>query len=148
MRTGQGASLSEAGVTRDEVDPGSTHPMEQLRKKVEQIKLRVESPAAKEESGTAETGSLLALRLFHNTVRERVQKNYSFPGSFPSTLQARVRVVVGRDGTKRSVELIQSSGDSRFDSLVCLAAIRNSRLPRVPDPVQGESVTLLLTCSP
>jgi hypothetical protein len=128
--------------------PGSSRPMEQLRKKVEQIHLEVETPAAKGQPGQEESGSLLDLRLFHNAVRERVQQNYKFPGTFPATLHARVRVVVGRDGTKRSVDLIESSGDTRFDTLVCLAAIRNSRLPRVPEALQGDTVTLLLTCSP
>jgi TonB family protein len=127
----------------------TTRPLDRLRNKVEQLKLQVE-PQAPQKAGVSEpeVDSGLGLRLFFNTVRERVQKNYSFPGSFPKTLKARVRVVVARDGTQQSAQIIQSSGDERFDNLVCLAAIRNSRLPRVPDAVEGETVTVTLSCSP
>jgi TonB family protein len=124
-------------------------PIDRLRNKVEQLKLQVE-PQASQKPGITETeqDSGVGLRLFFNTVRERVQKNYSFPGTFPKTLKARVRVVVARDGTQLSAQIIQPSGDDRFDNLVCLAAIRNSRLPRVPETVEGETVTVTLSCSP
>jgi TonB family protein len=123
--------------------------MERLKRKVEQLKLQVEpAPTAQREADQSDPSRLLALRLFHNAVRERVKPNYSFPGTFPPTLKARVRVVVGRDGTQRSAELIESSGNARFDTLVCLAAIRRSRLPPLPDAVEGDTLTLTLTCSP
>ena len=122
--------------------------MDRLRNKVEQLKLQVEPQAPKPGVTEPEEDSGLGLRLFFNAVRERVQKNYSFPGTFPPTLKARVRVVVARDGTQRSAQIIQSSGNVRFDNLVCLAAIRNSKLPPVPDSVEGETVTVTLTCSP
>lgn len=124
-------------------------PMEQLKRKVEQLKLQVEpAPAAQRDSDQSDPQGLLALRLFQNAVRERVKPNYSFPGTFPPALKARVRVVVERDGTQRSAELIESSGNTRFDTLVCLAAIRRSRLPPIPAAVKGDTLTLTLTCSP
>ncbi len=132
-----------------EIPQPAPRPMERLKQKVEQLKLQVEPvPTARSAAGQSDPKSLLALRLFHNTVRERVQSNYSFPGTFPPALKARVRVVVARDGTQRSLELIESSGNTRFDTLVCLAAIRRSHLPPVPASVEGDTVTLTLTCSP
>jgi hypothetical protein len=132
-----------------ELPAPAPRPMERLKSKVEQLKLQVEpAPTARREADQSDSKSLLALRLFHNAVRERVQPNYSFPGTFPPTLKARVRVVLGRDGAQRATELIESSGDSRFDTLVCLAAIRRSRLPPLPAAVEGDTLTLTLTCSP
>ena len=125
-------------------------PLDRLRNKVEQLKLQVETQAPS-KPGTTETTEEdvgLGLRLFYNSIRERVQKNYSFPGTFPPSLKARVRVVIARDGTQRSAQIVQSSGNERFDNLVCLAAIRNSRLPPVPSSVEGDTVTVTLTCSP
>lgn len=128
--------------------PLPAQPLDRLRRKVEQMHLQVEPPVPQAGVPEPDQDSTLGLRLFHNAVRERVQKNYSFPASFPAGLRARVRVVVARDGTQRSTEIVQTSGDERFDKLVCLAAIRNSRLPPVPDSVPGDTVTLTLTCSP
>lgn len=130
-----------------EAPAGPARPMEQLKQRVEQIHLQVES-VPRPDSGEEDQNSVFALRLFHSAVRERVQKNYSFPGTFAPSLKARVRVVVSRDGTQRAADLVQSSGDARFDTLVCLAAIRHSKLPPVPEAVQGDTVTLTLTCSP
>lgn len=129
--------------------PSPAQPLELLKRKVDQMKLQVETPAAP-RPGARETDqdSSMSLRLFHNAVRERVQKNYSFPGTFPPHLRTRVRLVVARDGSERSAEIVQSSGNERFDQLVCLAAIRNSRFPPVPDAVPGDTVTMTLTCSP
>jgi len=129
--------------------PSPAQPLELLKRKVEQMKLQIETPAAPQRGvQEAEPDSLMSLRLFHNAVRERVQKNYSFPGTFPPYLRTRVRLVLARDGTERSAEIVQSSGNERFDRLVCLAAIRNSRFPPVPAAVRGDTVTMTLTCSP
>jgi TonB family protein len=150
------ASAARAPARAPAAEPDGTappaafpaQPLDRLKRKVEQMHLQVEP--APPQAGLAEPGqdSALGLRLFHNAVRERVQKNYSFPAAFAPGLQARVRVVVARDGTQRSAQILQSSGDERFDKLVCLAAIRHSRLPPVPVSVPGDTVTLTLTCSP
>jgi TonB family protein len=119
-----------------------------LKQKVEHMQLQVEPAVQEPGAPQPDADSAPGLRLFFNAVRERVQKNYSFPGTFPPGLRARVRVVVARDGEQRSAQIVQSSGDEQFDKLACLAAIRKSRLPPVPDSVAGDTVTLTLMCSP
>jgi TonB family protein len=126
---------------------------ERLRSKVQSLNLQVESaepaPGARPEAPAEQREqSLISLRLFQNTVRERVKKNYTFPGSFPEDLRARVRVVLERSGKLKTAELVESSGNDRFDKLVCLAAIRNAKYPPVPESVEGDPHTLYLTCSP
>ncbi len=127
---------------------------ERLRSKVQSMNLQVESAEQPAPSGPTEAPteqrerSLINLRLFQYTVRERVKKNYTFPGSFPEDLHARAKVVLERSGRLQSAELVESSGNDRFDKLVCMAAIRNAKYPPVPDGVEGDTHTLYLTCSP
>jgi hypothetical protein len=125
---------------------------ERLRAKVRSLELHVESaetPAmARTPVGEKREKSLVNLRLFQNTVRERVKQNYTFPGAFPEHLRARVKVVLDRQGRLLSADLVQDSGDERFDALVCLNAIRNAKYPPLPDGIEGETHTLFLTCSP
>ena len=80
---------------------------ERLRAKVKNLNLQVESaenPAPTEQSNPDAEKSIVSLRLFQNTVRERVKKNYTFPGTFPEDLRARVRVIIERSGKLRSAE--------------------------------------------
>jgi TonB family protein len=124
---------------------------ERLRAKVRNLNLQVESaePGATSGQPAAERDkSLINLRLFQNTVRERVKKSYTFPGTFSGGLRARVRVVLERSGKLRSVDLVEGSGNDRFDKLVCVAAIRNAKYPPLPDGMEGDTHTLFLTCSP
>jgi TonB family protein len=125
---------------------------ERLRSKVQSMNLQVESaaptPSTRPQAAVESEQSLLSLRLFQNTVRERVKQSYTFPGSFPEDLHARVRVVLERSGRLQAAELVESSGNERFDNLVCLAAIRNAKYPPLPASVEGATHTLFLTCSP
>ena len=77
----------------------------------------------------------LALRLFANRVEEAVKENYSFPGKFDPNLRSIVRVTVSKDGSKENIVLAKSSGDERFDRLVCLAHINATRFPPIPEDV-------------
>jgi TonB family protein len=150
---GTPGSPSRSPAASPPAPPDAPSPEERLRSKVQSMNLQVESaepaPSARPAApGEQREQSLMSLRLFQNTVRERVKKNYTFPGSFSEDLRARVRVVLERSGKLKSAELLESSGNDRFDKLVCLAAIRNANYPPVPASVEGDTHTLFLTCSP
>jgi TonB family protein len=59
-------------------------------------------------------------------------------------------VVLNRDGSVQSAEILDSSGNERFDRLVCLAAVNKATIPPVPRGLEDENDTLTLyfTCSP
>ena len=134
-------------------EPERQSAMERLRSKVRTLDLQVEA-APPERPATAAAPAreqnVLALRLYSNRVREAVKEQYAFPGGFAPGLRTRVRVTLNRDGSVRATEILESSGNDRFDRLVCLAAIRHARIPPVPKAVEGEGDTLRLhfTCSP
>jgi TonB family protein len=134
-------------------EPERQSAMERLRSKVRTLDLQVEA-APPERPATAAAPAreqnVLALRLYSNRVREAVKEQYTFPGSFDASLRARVRVVLNRDGSVRGTELLESSGNERFDRLVCMSAFNNARIPPVPQNIEGEgdTLTLYFTCSP
>ncbi len=147
-QTGQAASPTPAQQEEAAESPPSSS-MQQLREKVQSLNLQVEAtPSRRASTEEAQTQSMISLRLYQNTVRERVQEAYTFPGSFPARLKARVRVIVDRSGKQRSVELIASSGNVRFDRQVCMAAARKAKLPPLPDAVEGDTLALNLICTP
>lgn len=127
-------------------------PMEKLRSKVNRLDLQVEAAEGESQASTRARAdgekSLIDMRLFQNTVRERVKENYTFPGTFPPNLRTRVRVEIDREGRIQSLQVIESSRNARFDALVCLAAIRKAKLPPVPESVETPTVVLNLTCAP
>jgi TonB C terminal len=136
-----------------DAEPERPSAMEQLRSKVRTLNLQVEAaprPAPSDVPAPARERNVLSLRLYSNRVREAVKEQYTFPGAFDAGLRARVRVVLERDGTLRSTELLESSGNERFDRLVCLAAFNKARIPAVPPSVEGDgdTLTLYFTCSP
>lgn len=131
-------------------------PMEELRPRVERLSLRIEesAPAPPEARAPlapaaqqAERSSLLAFRKYQGQVQSVVKQSYTYPGGFDPRLTVRVRVVIGRDGLQRSVEVLQSSGDSRFDYAVQLT-LRSSRFPPIPEEVPGETITQTFVFSP
>ncbi|MDH4246414.1 MAG: TonB C-terminal domain-containing protein [Deltaproteobacteria bacterium] len=143
-------SLQPPPVPR-ESGPGASSTLERVRERVRGLELRVEpaTSAANPLTGPAQREqSLLALRLYTNRVREAVKENYSFPGGFPPELRTRVRVVLNRDGTVKEARMQQSSGNERFDTLVCLASIHKARFPHVPVEVEGEAIPFNITCTP
>ncbi|MDH5752805.1 MAG: TonB C-terminal domain-containing protein, partial [Deltaproteobacteria bacterium] len=150
----QSASEHQSGgLTPPTLGEGETQPdtMQRIRKRVEDINLRVESLPPRQTgipSAQKEEQSLLALRIFSNRVREAVKENYTFPGGFPPELRTRVRVVLNRDGTVKEAKVIQPSGNPRFDQLVCLASIHKARFPHVPAEVDGEEIPFNITCAP
>lgn len=133
-------------------EPQRQTAMEQLRSKVNKLNLEVEAapPAGPSRPVPATERNVLSFRVYSNRVREAVKEQYTFPGGFPAGLRTRVKLVLNRDGTVRSAEVMDSSGNERFDRLVCLAAFSKARIPAVPRTVDpdSDSLTLFFTCSP
>jgi TonB family protein len=134
-------------------EPARPSAMEQLRGRVQTLDLQVDSEPPAQASGTsapARERNVLSLRVYTNRVREAVKEQYTFPGTFDGALRARLRVVLNRDGSVRGTELLESSGNARFDRLVCLAAFNRARIPAIPRDLEidGDSLTLTFTCSP
>lgn len=138
-----------------EDEPRRPSAMERLRSRVRALNLQVEAPAPvivqpDRFAPAATERNLLSLRLYANRVREAVKEQYTFPGGFPANLLTRVRVVLLRDGSVQRAELLESSGNTRFDNLVCLAAINKAKIPAIPLEIDAEDDTLTLhfSCSP
>jgi len=151
----QPAPRAPSAVTLPDDEPARPSAMEQLRSKVRQLSLEVEAEPSTAPQATRQTQpgaerNVLSLRLYANHVREAVKEQYTFPGGFDPSLRTRVRVVLNRDGTVRSTRLLESSGNERFDRLVCLGAFNKARIPPVPQGIEGdgETLTLNFTCSP
>ncbi len=127
-------------------------PLEALRQKVQQLNLQVESAPAVPGTTTglgdpSRPRNPLALRRYQARIQERVKQNYTFPGGFEGALAARVLVVIARDGSKRNIEIIQSSGNERFDYAVMLT-LRGTEFPPLPDEIEGETLTQTFLFSP
>lgn len=134
-------------------EPVRQSAMERLRSKVQTLNLEVEAQPSERPSAVPQPQreqNVLSLRMYSNRVREAVKEQYTFPGGFDASLRARVRVVLNRDGTVRSRELLESSGNGNFDRLVCMAAFDKAKIPPIPQGLEadGETLTLLFTCSP
>lgn len=137
-----------------EDEPRRPSAMERLRSRVRTLNLQVEAPPIllrpNRFAPAATERNLLSLRMYKNRVREAVKEQYTFPGGFPANLLTRVRVVLLRDGSVQRAELLESSGNTRFDNLVCLAAINKAKIPAIPLEIDAEDDTLTLhfSCSP
>jgi len=127
--------------------------LQQLGSKVRSLQLEVQTAPPGAQRPTPVPGAernVLSLRMYSNRVREAVKEHYTFPGAFDASLRTRVRVELNRDGTVRSAEILESSGNERFDRLVCLAAFHKAEIPPIPRGIAAErnSLTLYFTCSP
>lgn len=125
--------------------------MDQLRKKVQKMQLRFEEPAAPPgKPGVASrpsAKSFLSLRKYQAQAQVEIQRNYKFPGSFPKHLKTRVRVVINRKGKVLSVEILDPSGNERFDYAAKLT-LRSTRFPSIPSDIKGETLTQTIIFSP
>ena len=126
----------------------SPTPLQALREKVQKLELTVEStPAQGAAPATSGPRNPLALRRYQSSIQEEVKRNYTFPGDFPPGLTARVRVVIARNGDKLQMEIIQSSGDERFDYTVLLT-LRGAQFPPIPEEIAGETLVQTFLFSP
>ena len=96
--------------------------------------------------------AVLAWRLYLEDIGQRVRDNYDFPAKFSSQLRAVVRLRLAGDGSKQEITLTSSSGNQRFDQLVCLARIHNTSFPplpkQLPKQLPAKSAVLVWTCTP
>ena len=132
--------------------PEQSSLLDRTRGKIRQLNLEVDTAIPSSDLNRPQSPgterNLLSLRLYSNRVREEVKKRFTFPGTFDPGLRTRVRVVLLRDGTVQSTEIIESSGNNRFDKLVCLAAITRAEIPEFPGNIEEDTLTLHFTCSP
>ncbi len=92
--------------------------------------------------------AVLAWRLYLEDIGQRVRDNYDFPAKFSPQLRAVVRLRLAGDGSKQEIALTSSSGNQRFDQLVCLARIHNTSFPPLPRQFSAKSAVLVWTCTP
>ena len=144
--------LSQALIPAKRPPPKSL--MDQARERVRTLKLDIQAtpPAAKRSpiSPSAGERNLVSLRRYSRSVARAVKKDYTFPGSggFKSSLRARMRLSVNRDGSIRSIDILESSGNRTFDQVVCRSKIFRTKMPPVPDEIPDDPVILMITCKP
>jgi TonB family protein len=85
--------------------------------------------------------------MFKTTVQEEVQKKYQFPGGFDKELWVRVRITIDRDGTISNVTFLERSGNEHFDR-AALLSIRRTKLPPIPDGIEGDTITQVVVFRP
>jgi hypothetical protein len=141
------------GLPEVDEKPESPGLMERTRGVLRKLNLELEAtpsrPAATSRVNRPNTErNLLALRLYKNRVREAVKEQFTFPGGFALNTPTRVRVELERDGSIRQARVIESSGDTRFDNLVCMKAIHNAKMPPIPRDVEEDLLILHFICSP
>ena len=120
--------------------------LEETRSKVERLRLRPPAPAPP-VTGTRPPRSRVSLRMFKATVQEEVQKKYQFPGGFDKELWVRVRITIDRDGTISNVTFLERSGNEHFDR-AALLSIRRTKLPPIPDGIEGDTITQVVVFRP
>lgn len=135
--------------------PGATGPkqepsaMEQARLRMEQSRARMPEPGpAVDAPGSSRAPrSRISLRMYKASVQEEVQRKYKFPGGFDKSLWVRVRLVIARDGAILGITFLERSGNEHFDR-AALLSIRRTKLPPVPDGIEGDSITQVVLFRP
>jgi TonB family protein len=85
--------------------------------------------------------------MFKASVQEEVQRKYKFPGGFDKNLWVRVRLVIARDGTIRNITFLERSGNEHFDR-AALLSIRRTKLPPIPDGIEGDTISQVVLFRP
>ncbi|MEE8433518.1 MAG: TonB C-terminal domain-containing protein [bacterium] len=134
--------------------PPSKSLMERTRERVQTLKLDIQAtpplPKISPISPSAGERNLVSLRRYSNSVARAVKKDYTFPGSggFKSSLRARMRLAINRDGSVRSIDILESSGNRTFDQVVCRSKIFKAKMPPVPEEIPDDPLVLMITCKP
>jgi len=89
----------------------------------------------------------LARRRYRNGLQSRVRDNHSYPAEFSCGIEAIMRITLARDGSLVGSQLLQSSGDSRYDYAVDLT-IRATHFQALPDELPGDTYTENLRFTP
>lgn len=123
--------------------------MEQARLRMEQSRARMPEPGpAVDALGSSRAPrSRISLRMYKASVQEEVQRKYKFPGGFDKSLWVRVRLVIARDGGILGITFLERSGNEHFDR-AALLSIRRTKLPPVPDGIEGDSITQVVLFRP
>lgn len=128
--------------------------MERVKERVQTLKLDIEAapPSRKKApiSPSAGERNLVLVRRYSNSVAKAVKKDYNFPGSggFKSNLRARLRLAINRDGSVRSIVILESSGNRTFDQIVCRSKIFKAKMPPLPEGISDDPLVLMITCKP
>ncbi len=81
----------------------------------------------------------LVWRRYRNGIQGRMKDNYTYPAGFSCGIEARMGITIARDGTQLASELLQSSGDERFDYAVQLTT-RRTEHPTVPAEIPDDAL--------
>lgn len=134
--------------------PPSKSLMEQTRERVQTLKLEDIKAMPPSQKLSLDSASIVernrALRQYSLAVARAVKKDYTFPGSggFKSSLRVRMRLAVNRDGSVRSIEILESSGNRTFDQVVCRSRIFKAKMRPVPEDIPDDPLILMITCKP
>ncbi|MGH9618313.1 MAG: TonB family protein [Bryobacteraceae bacterium] len=80
-------------------------------------------------------------------VRQRIAQNWKTTGLYAASQRAPAIIgfVIGRDGSVRDVQVVQSSGNPMIDNTAMRAVYNANPLPRLPAQVSGSSVSAQFT---
>ena len=117
------------------------------------VRQAVSSPMYGAQSGAGQVGigpnSPLGTRLggYAELVRERIAQNWRTAGLDARTQAAPAMVgfTILRDGTVRSVQLLQSSGNPTIDDTALRAVYNSNPLPQLPPQVAESSISAQFT---
>ena len=144
--------LSQALIPAKRPPPKSL--MDQARERVKKLKVEIEDapapPRKKSVSLSSEARIQKYLRRFSKELAKAVKKEYTFPGSggFKSGLRTRARVAFNQDGSVRSIDILESSGNRTFDQVVCRSNISKVKMPPVPEWVPLDRLVRMMICKP
>ena len=118
--------------------------MEKLKPKVRNLNLNFEEAPA---SGTAGSRASVLPEIFKNRIRERVKKNYTFPGGVPDCPPVRFRVTIEKNGALSQMEMLGSSGNEQCD-FAARHAVRTAQFPPLPETLAEDRLIQVFRLSP
>ena len=145
-RAGKPAGLLEKllAVKPPEAPPQRETPLQKLKAKVRNLNLNFEEAPA---SGTAGSRASVLPEIFKNLIRERIKKNYTFPGGFHECRPVRIRVTIEKNGALTQMEILGTSGNQQCD-LAARLAVRSTRFPPLPESLAEDRLIQVFRFSP
>lgn len=133
--------------------PPSTDALEAARRRIAEAQRQLppaapSSPAAvRQPELESNPLATLANRRYRSGLQGRVKEQHTYPADFPCGIEALVQIELARDGTLLASELLESSGDERYD-LAVRQTIRATEYAPVPPEISGETYTAKLRFTP